>query len=205
MPGDDPSEAQKLDLKYYAGGLPISSYVARTIFLNTLAYTDAAKGVSPEHLRFSVCSPSVEPAFVEQARLRFLEEANHLDDTPGVPLRFTVEPNLRRIIRKQMADIDSSDVRATLNERVREVFGKAGGKFNMVAFPGGPYEVPDEIGDGRPTLVVMGYEALTVPPNPRGFRKRSPRSSRRREPTSTHGAIATTSFSSWPTTDSARP
>ena len=169
VPGDDPSEAQKLDLKYYPGGLPISSYVARTIFLNTLAYTDAAKGVSPEHLRFSVCSPSVEPAFIEQARLRFIEEANHLDDTPGVPLRFTVEPNLKRIIRKQMADIDSSDVRATLNERVREVFGKAGGKFNMVAFPGGPYEVPDEIGDGRPTLVVMGYEALTVAAEPQGL------------------------------------
>ncbi|MGA2703147.1 MAG: hypothetical protein ABSH35_18875 [Isosphaeraceae bacterium] len=76
---------------------------------------------------------------------------------------------MKRIIRKQMDDIDSSDVRATLNERVRQVFGKAGGRFNMVAFPGGPYEVPDEIGDGRPTLVVMGYEALTVSAEPQGL------------------------------------
>ncbi len=36
-------------------------------------------------------------------------------------------------------------------------------------FPAGPYEVPDEIGDGRPTLVVMGYEALAVAAEPQGL------------------------------------
>src|SRR3546814_11631902 len=32
----------------------------------------------------------------------------------------------------------------------------------MVAFPAGPWDVPDEIGDGRPLLVVMAQDACTV-------------------------------------------
>ena len=29
--------------------------------------------------------------------------------------------------------------------------------------PAGPYEVPDEVGDGRPLLVVMSHESTAVP------------------------------------------
>ena len=166
---DDPAVAQKLDRVHYPGQPPITAYVARTVFLNTLAHGDPARGVSPEHLRFSVCSPAVEPSFVEQARLRFLEEANYLDDTPGVPMRLTVEPNLKRIIRRQMADVDGDEVRGLLHERIRDLFGKTGGKFGLQAFPAGPYEVLDEVGDGRPSLVVMGYEALAISSDPRGL------------------------------------
>lgn len=166
--GDDPSVAQKLDQQFYPGGLPFASYVARTIFLNTLAHGDAAKGITPEHLRFSVCSPAVEPSFVEQACQRFIAESLFRDDRPGAPLRLMVEPNLNQMIRKQMEEIDSKEIRSQLHERIRSLFGKAGGKFNLALFPAGPYEVPDEVGEGRPFLVVMGYEALSISSDPRG-------------------------------------
>ena len=168
--GDKPATAQMLDLRFYPGQLPITSYIARTVFLHTLAHGDAAKGVSTERLKLAVCSPSIEPSFIEQARIRFLQESDYLDDRPGAPLRFRVEPNLTQLIRKQKDEIDAGEVRATLNERIRDLFGASGGAFNLVPFPAGPYEVPDEVGDGRPFLVVMGYEALAIPAEPKGLR-----------------------------------
>lgn len=167
--GDDPSTAQLLDVRFYPGQPPITSYIARTVFLHTLAHGEAAKGVQPDRLKFAVCSPGIEPSFIEQARVRFLQESLFLDDRPGSPMRFQVEPNLTQIIRRQKNDVDASEVRAELNERVRQLFGTAGGAFNLVPFPAGPYEVPDEVGDGRPFLVVMGYEALAISLEPKGL------------------------------------
>ena len=169
VPGDDPSVAQLLDAKYYPGQLPITSYIARTVFLNTLAYGDAAKGVNPDLLKLSVCSPSVEPSFIEQARVRFVAESLYLDDRPGAPMRLMVEPNLEQVIRKQMVDVDTGDERSDLQERIRALFGGPGQSFQMVPFPAGYYQVPDEVGDGRPLLVVLHYEAVTISSEPKGL------------------------------------
>ena len=169
VPGDDPSVAQLLDVRYYPGQLPITSYIARTVFLNTLAYPDSVKGVNADRLKFSVCSPSVEPSFIEQARVRFVEESLYLDDRPGALMRLMVEPNLEQVIRKQMADIDTGDVRNELQERIRGLFGGPGQSFQLVPFPAGSYQVPDEVGDGRPLLVVLHYEAVTISSEPRGL------------------------------------
>ena len=56
--------------------------------------------------------------------------------------------------------MDAGEVRAHLNDRIREIFG--GKVFEMVAFPGGPFDVPDD-GRGRaPKLVVPSYDAVTI-------------------------------------------
>ncbi len=95
---------------------PLTSYVARTIYWHTLAYGDSARGISAEQLKLSVCSPALEPAFIEQARMQFVTESIFLDDRPGAPLRFMVEPNLTMIIRKRMNEIDPGEVRTELRE-----------------------------------------------------------------------------------------
>ena len=41
-----------------------------------------------------------------------------------------------------------------------QIFG--GNTFETVSFPGGPFDVPDEVGDGRPKLVVLSYDGLTI-------------------------------------------
>lgn len=165
--GDDLATSQALDAKYYPGQLPITSYIARTAFLNTLAYGDSAKGITPDHLKFSVCSPQIEPSFIEQARIRFMQEALFLDDRPGAPMRFMVEPNLEAMIRRIMRDeIDTSEVRAHLEARIQELFGAGKGAFELVPFPAGSYEVDDTVGDGRPRLVVLHYEALSISDEP---------------------------------------
>lgn len=167
--GDDPATAQQLDLKYFPGQLPIHSYIARTIFLNTLAFGDSAKGIAADQLKLGVCSPKTEPSFVEQARLRFVTESLFLDDRPGSLLRFMVEPNLTQVIRRQMEDIDASEVRTELNERVRGLFGASGGAFNLIPFPAGAYEVEDVVGDGRPNLVVLHHDANSISADPQGL------------------------------------
>ena len=166
---DEKSTAQELDLKYFPGQLPIHSYVARTIFLHTLAFGDAAKGIASDHLKLSVCSPTVEPSFVEQARTRFVTESLFLDDRPGALLRFMVEPNLTQVIRRQMEEVEANELRAELNERIRNLFGAAGGSFNLQAFPAGAYEVDDTVGDGRPNLVLLHHDAFAINADPQGL------------------------------------
>ncbi|NLX59557.1 MAG: ATP-binding protein [Phycisphaerae bacterium] len=166
VPGRDPSIAQRLDQENYAGQPPVTSYVARTIFLHTLAYPEDVQGVKPDQLRFSVCCPVIEPTFVEAARKRFAEDSLYLDDRPGAPMRFRVEPNLTQFINRATRDVDPDDLRSYLNERIKDLFQGKGHGFEMVPFPAGPYEVPDEIGSGRPYLVVLNCEAFTVSESP---------------------------------------
>ena len=161
--GDEPSLAQRLDEQKYPGLPPVTSYVARTIFWHTLAYGDSARGITAEQLKLSVCSPALEPSFIEQARIQFVADSIYLDDRPGAALRFMVEPNLTMIIRRVMRDIDPVEVRTELSERIRHLFSLPRGEFNAILFPSGPYEVPDEVGDGRPLLVVLNHESTTVP------------------------------------------
>ena len=52
------------------------------------------------------------------------------------------------------------EARAELNERIRQIF--SGKTFDTVRFPGGPFDVPDEVGDGRPKLAVIAYDGVTV-------------------------------------------
>lgn len=166
---DERSTAQELDLKYFPGQLPIHSYVARTVFLHTLAFGDAAKGIASDHLKLSVCSPTVEPSFVEQARTRFITESLFLDDRPGSQLRFMVEPNLTQVIRRQMEEVEADELRVELNLRIQNLFGTSGGSFNLEPFPAGAYEVDDVVGDGRPNLVLLHHDAFAINADPQGL------------------------------------
>lgn len=158
--GTKKSLAQELDVLHYKGLAPYTAYVARTVFLHSLAYNDPLKGLSAEHLRFSLCCPSLDLAFVDDARKRFLSESAYLDDRPGVPMRFLVEANLTQIIRRQEQHVDPGEARAQLNDLIKEIF--KGQVFEAICFPGGAFDVPDEVGDGRPRLVVMSYDGVSV-------------------------------------------
>jgi hypothetical protein len=165
--GMDPSTAQYLDQRNFPGQTPVTSYVARTIFINTMAYGDAAQGITPEHLRYSVCSPALEPALIEAARKLFIEDSLFLDDRPGAPMRLRVEPNLTQIISRAMKEVDPDELRNLLNRRIKDLFTVKSGDFEIAPFPAGPYEIPDDAGNGRPYLVVLNYDALSILDPPR--------------------------------------
>ena len=152
--------AEQIDEEHYRGMPPYAAYAARTIFMHTLAFNDQLKGVPAEGLRYSILGPSTDISFIEDARKRFVAESAYLDDRPNVPLRFLAEANLTQIIRRQEQAVDPAEARAELNARIREIFG--GSTFNLAAFPAGAYDVPDDAGDGKPYLAVIGYDATAV-------------------------------------------
>ena len=157
------SLAQEVDAENYKGMPPYASYVARTIFLHTLAFNDQLRGILPEHLRYSIIGPETDISFVEDARKRFIADSAFLDDRPGSPHRFLAEANLTQIIRRQESQADPDDVRAQLRDLIQRIFeGSAGATFDLVPFPSGAYEVPDDVGDGRPRLALLGYDAASV-------------------------------------------
>ena len=158
--GSKAALAQEIDATHHGGLPPYAAYVARTIFMHTLAFNDPLKGVSPERLRYSVLGPGTDVSFVEEARKKFLAESAYLDDRPGAPMRFLAEANLTQIIQRTEDHVDAGEARAEMNDRIREIFDD--GTFDAVPFPGGPFDVPDEVADGRPKLVVLGFEAVTI-------------------------------------------
>ncbi len=152
--------AQQIDHEHHRGMLPYATYVARAVFMHTLAFNDQLKGVTPEHLRYTVIGPQADIAFIEAARQRFIAQSAYLDDRPAVPLRFLAEANLTQIIRRQEQNVDPGELRVQLNDRIKAIFG--GAVFEALPFPGGPWDVPDEVGNGRPVLVVISYEGCSI-------------------------------------------
>ena len=152
--------AQEIDAEHHGGLPPYAAYTARTIFLHTLAFNDPLKGLPPEQLRYSILGPATDISFIEEARRKFIADSAYLDDRPGAPMRFLAEANLRQIIRREERHVDAGQARAELNDRIRSIF--EGKTFDPVLFPGGPFDVPDEVGDGRPKLIVLSYDAVTI-------------------------------------------
>lgn len=144
--------AQEMDAAYHSGLPPYAAYIARTIFMHTLAFNDPLKGLSPEQVRYSVVGPETDISFIEEARKKFITESAYLDDRPGAPMRFLAEANLSQIIRREDQHVDAGEARAELNDRIREIF--SGRTFALVFFPGGPFDVPDEVGASEKDLAI---------------------------------------------------
>ena len=158
--GDKRALAQEIDAELHSGLPPYAAYVARTVFMHTLAFNEPLKGLSPEELRYSILCPAMDISFVEEARKKFIAESAYLDDRPGAPIRFLAEANLRQIIRREERHVDAGEARAELDDRIRGIFDAD--TFDATPFPGGPFDVPDEVGDGRPKLVILAYDGVTV-------------------------------------------
>lgn len=155
------STAEAIDVKHYTGQPPYTAYVARTIFMHTIAFNERLKGVSHERLRQSMLGPTIGISYIDKARKQFVKESAYLDDRPNSPLRFVAEANLNSLIRKtEENSVNPEEVRAELKDRIKRLF--SGKNLNLVAFPGGPWDVPDKPIDNRPNLVVVGYEAVVI-------------------------------------------
>lgn len=155
--------AETIDLSQYAGLPPYASCVARNILWHTFAFNDALQGIDELNLRYSILGPKLETSYINDARGRFIKDSAYLDDRPAAPLKFLTEVNLSQLIRRQTELVNMDEMRAQLQDRIREIF--EGKTFNLVLFPQGPSEVPDDEGNGRPALVLLSYDAVGVPPD----------------------------------------
>tara|TARA_R110001606_G_scaffold365537_1_gene520435 strand:+ start:1013 stop:4072 length:3060 start_codon:yes stop_codon:yes gene_type:complete len=160
---EKPALAQELDAKYYRALLPYGTYTARSIFIHTLAFNNDLKGVAPDHLRYSILNPASDLSFIDDARTKFRADSAYLDDRPSAPLRFNAEANLTQVIGREEKNIDPGEARSQLADRIRSIFG--GQSFDLVPFPGGPWDVPDDVSDGKPRLVLLSHDALEIGPD----------------------------------------
>ncbi len=160
------SLAQEIDAQHHRGMSPYAVYVARTIFLHSLAFNEPLKGLSAEHLRYACLGPAINISFIDEACRRFRESSAYLDDRPATPLRFMAEANLTQLLRRAQQAVALAEIRAGLNDRIRDIFKDSAKSpaLDMVPFPGGPFDVPDEVGSGRPLLVVLSYDGCQVGP-----------------------------------------
>jgi hypothetical protein len=157
---DDSSLAQRLDAKWYGGLAGYASFVARNILWHTFAFNENLQGIDEVNLRYSIIAPGMDLGFINDARQKFIAESAYLDDRPVAPLRFLTEVNLTVLINRQKKDVDTNKARNQLRDRIREIF--TGSTFNLNLFPGGPYEIGDDVEDSRPKLVLISYDAETV-------------------------------------------
>lgn len=152
--------AEQLDAGPFKGLPAYGSYVARTVFMHTLAFNEALRGLNAEELRYAILGPGTDIAFVDDARKRFVVDSAYLDDKPGAPLRFLAEANLTQIIRREETNVDREEARSRLNAYIRDLF--AGPNLNLVPFASGPHDVADDDGSGRPYLALLSHDAVQV-------------------------------------------
>jgi hypothetical protein len=157
-----PSLAEDIDAKNYVGMLPYGRYVARAIFIHTLAFNNDLKGLTQDQLRYSVLSPLADISFIEDARTKFRTESAYLDDRPNAPLRFNAEANLTQVIAREERGVDLEEARTGLRDRIKEIFGGSAAKFDLVPFPGGPWDVADDVAEGKPKLALISHDALEI-------------------------------------------
>lgn len=158
---EEPALAEQLDQFHYKGYPPYSTYVARTILFHSLAFNEQLKGATTEQLRYSILAPKLDLSFIDDAVRRFVQNSAYLDDRPNASLRFLVEANLTQMIRRREQLIDLGEVRTQLNDKIREIFSQ-GDTLEAVCFPAGPYDIDDNENNGKPYLVIIGYEAETI-------------------------------------------
>jgi hypothetical protein len=157
-----PALAEDIDAKNYTGMLPYARYVARTIFIHTLAFNNDLKGLIPEQLRYSVLSPISDISFIDDARTKFRTDSAYLDDRPNAPLRFNAEANLTQVIAREERSVDREEARVGLRDRIKEIFGGSSAKLDLVPFPGGPWDVADDVSEGKPKLALISHDALEI-------------------------------------------
>lgn len=162
--------AQQIDKAQYAGLPPYTAYVARTILMHTLAFNSDLRGVNADELRLAMLGPALDGAFIDDARTRFRDQSAYLDDRPNAPLRFLYEPNLTQLVRREERNVDREELRATLQDEIRRIFG--GTTLELVPFPAGPWDVPDDVGSGAPRLALINHEADAVAPGQEGVPER---------------------------------
>lgn len=154
------SLAEQLDAISFKGQPPYGSYVARTVFMHTLAFNEGLRGLNQEELRYAILGPGTDVAFIDDARKRFVGDSAYIDDKPTAPLRFLAEANLTQIIRREETNVDREEARSRLNADIRDLF--AGPHLNLVPFASGPHEVQDDDGSGKPYLVLLSHDAVQV-------------------------------------------
>jgi hypothetical protein len=160
---ESPSIAQQIDKDAYTGLPPYTTYLARTVFLHTLAFNQKLQGIDRANLRYSMVGPALDISFIDDAAQRFIQESGYRDDKHDTILRFLTDINLNQLIRRETRDnVDWNAVYVEINDKIRTIYQSTAGAFELALFPATPQDVPDDANAVKPVLVVIGYDAASI-------------------------------------------
>lgn len=141
-----------------AGKPPFSSWVARTIFLNSLTQ-GTSSGIRRTELNLSLLTPGLEASFIDQALDKLAQVAWYLDNDPITTLaRFKEEPSINKIVTEEKEQVGRTEAKDYLRSRRDSIFAKK--IFTPVFAPESPGDVddiPDEI-----ALCLIDFNEATV-------------------------------------------
>ncbi|MEO0927826.1 MAG: DUF499 domain-containing protein [Cyanobacteria bacterium J06643_13] len=158
-PSGKQAYAQVHDRQWQAADKPpFSSWVARTIFLNSLTQ-GTSSGIRRTELNLSLLTPGLEASFIDQALDKLAQVAWYLDNDPiTTRARFKEEPSINKIVTEEKEQIGRAEAKDYLRTRRDSIFAKK--IFTPVFAPESPGEVddvPDEI-----ALCLIDFNEATV-------------------------------------------
>ena len=144
-----------------SGKPPYARRASTAIFLHSLTQ-GIASGVDPSELRLGVLQPGDDPALVDKALDRLVNDLSGggcwFLDWDGRHYRFKTEPSLNKLIADEMQIIGNVKAKTELDSRIKQVWKK--GAFLPIYFPTEAAEVGDDA--DAPKLCVIHYDAATT-------------------------------------------
>ncbi|MDJ0597044.1 MAG: DUF499 domain-containing protein [Pleurocapsa sp. MO_226.B13] len=158
-PSGKQAYAQVHDRQWKAADKPaFSSWVARTIFLNSLTQ-GTSSGIRRTELNLSLLTPGLEASFIDQALDKLAQVAWYLDNDPiTTNVRFKEEPSINKIVTEEKEQIGRTEAKDYLRSRRDSIFAKK--IFTPVFAPessGDVDDIPDEI-----ALCLIDFNEATV-------------------------------------------
>jgi hypothetical protein len=158
---DGDSHAQIEDQGWLDRGHPaIGSHLCTTALWNSLVFGEQATGVTRAEMYVNVAHPDIEFSNYEDA----LDSLTSMGETGCYYLydedkiKFKSEPNLNRIIKERKENTPPAQAEDKF-DRVLDAI-KGGGQLNVIDYPEGPDEVPDD--PRNPNLCVMHYDTVSI-------------------------------------------
>jgi len=150
------SHAASVDDSVFAASEPYATRVGRTVLTHSLESKTNA-GAGRNDWLVGTLRPGEDPAVLEKALAELERVAWHLG-YDGARWRFSVEPNVNKIIEEEKKNVPNTRVAQMVDDLVAKAFPNDGG-ISTIIRPGGPADVPDT---NSLRVVVIDPDVLTV-------------------------------------------
>ena len=150
------SHAASVDERVFAASEPYAMRVGRTVFTHSLESKTNA-GAGRNDWLVGTLRPGEDPAILEKALAELEKVAWHLG-YDGARWRFSVEPNVNKIIEEEKKNIPNTRVAQMVDDLVAKAFPNDGG-ISTIIRPSGPADVPDT---NSLRVVVIDPDVLTI-------------------------------------------
>lgn len=150
------SHAASVDENVFAATEPYATRVGRTVLTHSLESKTNA-GAGRNDWLVGTLRPGEDPAVLEKALAELEKVAWHLG-YDGARWRFSVEPNVNKIIEEEKKNVPNTRVAQMVDDLIARAFPNDGG-VSTIIYPSGPADVPDT---NSLRVVVVDSDVVTI-------------------------------------------